>query len=475
MRGALGDRTKQLSTGWVETWAGYRAALVARDYRLLFFGQAVSQFGDWTNRVALLILVYRLTGQSIAVALVLFAQIVPRLIILPFGGVLADRLSKRRVMIAADLLRTPLAVSFIFVTTPRGLPVVCAAVIATQALSSLFNPARNALMPSLVPREHLGSANALTSLSAVLAFFVGPALGSLIIPVGGTGAVFIINAATFLFSAALLGLMRPEEPARADVKRNSIGGDLSEGSALVLSSPVLRILFGGSLINAAIALGLNVTLVALLVGPLGRSADALGTLMAMVGLGAIVGSAIGVRVFRRFAVPPLVAAILFGLVLDMAVIGAVHRFAVVAAALFFNGFFAVIGEVTTNTAFPRLVAPEQLGRIFGFQMWTIALGQVVGVIGGGLLPRAFGITGTVLAMSGGYFVVFAFIIVLNRAALAGAHRLRALDAPRPEVSLSAVPRRGPEDIEDESGIWVKRATLREERRQFGDVLPRKRW
>src|SRR5919199_3661445 len=152
---------------------------MGRDFRLLFAGQAISEFGDWINQVALIILVYQLTGQQAAVALVLVAQLLPRAIILPFGGLLADRYPKRRLMLGTDLAQAALAASLLLVATARDLWWVCTAVMLMQGLAAIFTPARSAAIPALVPREHLGAANAVNGLAgegALLARAAPPGL-----------------------------------------------------------------------------------------------------------------------------------------------------------------------------------------------------------------------------------------------------------------------------------------------------------
>ena len=400
----------------VERIRSYRAALMGRDFRLLFAGQTVSEFGDWLNQVALIILVYQLTGQQAAVALVLVAQLLPRAIVLPFGGVLADRYPKRRLMLGTDLAQAALAASLLLVATARDLWSVYAAVMLMHGLAAIFTPARSAAIPVLVPREHLGAANAVNGLAGQVAFFVGPALGRLLVGRWCVDAVFTINAGTFLFSALLIWAMRLPEPPRdpgACAGRAAVREDLREGWAVVAPSPTLRMLFGGLFLGAAIAVSLKVLLVALLTERLGRPAEDLGLLMTMVGLGTLGGSLLGLWLLARLAVVPLVAAVVLALTLDMAVIGAARSFAIVAAALFINGALSMANELVAETTLQRLVPADRLGRVFGLLFWGLTLGQVAGALGGGLLPRFLGTPGTVLALSGLYTLVLAILFLCN--------------------------------------------------------------
>ncbi|HET8625993.1 MAG TPA: MFS transporter [Thermomicrobiales bacterium] len=379
-------------SAYTERLATYRVALGQRDFRYLFLGQAVSQFGDWINKVALIVLVYQLTGRQAAVALIMLAQLLPRAVVLPFGGVLADRYPKRDLMLMTDLVRAFLATTLLLVTTARGLWWMVVAVLLMQALAALFNPARSATIPALVPREHLGAANAINSLSGQVAFFLGPALGGLIIALWGVDAVFTINAATFLLSAFLLWRMRLVEPAPKGVARGAVLRDLREGWAVVARERVVRAIFSAIFLGAAVAIGLNVLLVALLAGPLHRPAADLGTLMTMVGLGTLGGTALALWLMGRLRVVPLVSLLALGLALDMVAIGLAGSFAVVAIALVVNGALTMANELIAETTLQRLVPADRLGRVLGLLFWTMTLGQVVGALGAGLLPDGAGMS-----------------------------------------------------------------------------------
>ncbi len=396
-------------------WRPYRAALRGPGFRLLFAGQAVSQLGDWINRVALLLLVYRLTGREAAVAAVLLAQALPRALVLPFGGVLADRWPKRRLMIAADLLRAALALALLLVNDPRDLPWLWATVALMQGLAALFNPARGAALPALVPAAELPAANALVGLSGELAFFVGPALGGLVVARWGVGAAFALNAASFLVSAALLARLRLAEPPRAGVARGAVGRDLREGGAVVRRDPTLALLFACLFALAAIAIGLNTLLVGLLAGPLGRPTTDLGPLLALVGLGGIGGTLLAPRLLARRpgAARALAAGAAFGLAADLALVGTARHVALVAAGLALNGLLSMIVETIAEATIGRRAPGPMLGRVFGLYFWVATLGQVAGALAGGLLPRALGPDGAALALAAATAAFLALALALT--------------------------------------------------------------
>ncbi len=366
----------------------YSQLLTGRDFPLLFCGQAISQLGDWMNRVALLVLAYTLTGQGLAVAAAALAQLLPRAFMLPFGGVLADRFPKRRLMLATDLARAGLAASLVFVDSADRLWWVYLSTVLLHSLASIFNPARAAILPALVPGPLLGPANALNNLSMQAAIFLGPALGGLLVARFGADAVFLINGGTFVFSALLIWLMGAREPELRTRAFGSIGRDLSEGWAVVRENRLLLTLFGAIFIGSIVAIGLNVLLVSLLADPLGQPADRLGILLTCVGLGMLAGAAPALWLFGRYPPAVLAVTITAGVIGTMLVIGMAASFWVVAAALFANGVFTAIGDVVVLTTVQRTAPPDRLGRVMGLLFWVNALGQVAGAAAGGFLPRA---------------------------------------------------------------------------------------
>ena len=385
-----------------------------RNYRLLFIGQSLSQLGDWMNRVALLVLAYRLTGSAIAVALLQLATLLPRVLVSPFGGVFADRYRKRLLMIVLDLLRAVLAVSLIVASTSGQLWLAGVTLLLLHSFAAIFNPARNAVLPALVPREQLGAANALSDITGQSAFFIGPAIGGVIIAMWGINTVFLLNGATFVISALLIALIHLEEPARRGVARGAIFKELQEGwQALYAHSP-LRFLLGALFLEALVALALTVLLLPILTGPLGGQDDQLGLLLAMVGIGTMIGAPLGAWLFARFRALPLIACAALGLVVTMAAIGLSRSIIFAAVALFINGVLTGITDIAVITTVQRTIAGDKIGRAFGLMFWILALGQITGAIGGSVLIRYAAPGGATLILSGICIAIIAGLIYATR-------------------------------------------------------------
>lgn len=392
----------------------YGALLHNQNYRLLFSGQALSQLGDWMNRVALLVLAYRLTGSPIAVALLQLATLLPRVLVSPFGGVLADRYPKRLLMIALDLLRALLAVSLIGTGSGGQLWLAGAILLLMHSFAAIFNPARNAIMPALVSSEQLGTANALNDITGQSAFFIGPAIGGWIIATWGINAVFLLNGATFVVSALLIALIHLAEPARRGIARGAIFKELQEGwQALYAHSP-LRFLLGALFLEALVALALTVLLLPLLTGPLGGRDDQLGLLLAMVGIGTMIGAPLGAWLFGRFRPLPLIAIAALGIVATMAAIGLSRSLLFVMLALFVNGVLTGITDIAVITTVQRTVAGDKIGRAFGLMFWILALGQITGALGGSILIRYATPALAVLALSGLCVAIIAGLVYATR-------------------------------------------------------------
>jgi len=398
----------------LDTLRQYGSLLQNHNYRLLFIGQSLSQLGDWMNRVALLVLAYRLTGSPIAVALLQLATLLPRVLVSPFGGVLADRYQKRQLMIALDLLRALLAVSLIVANSSGQLWLAGLTLLLMHSLAAIFNPARSAVLPALVPREQLGSANALSDIAGQSAFFIGPAIGGWIIATWGIDTVFLLNGATFVVSALLIALIHLEEPARRGVAQGAIIAELREGwQALYAHSP-LRFLLGALFLEALVALALTVLLLPLLTGPLGGHDDQLGLLLAMVGVGTMIGAPLGAWLFGRFRPLPLIAIAALGIVATMAAIGLSRSLLFVAVALFVNGVLTGITDIAVITTVQRTVPGEKIGRAFGLMFWILALGQITGALGGSVLIRYTTPEIAVLVLSGVCIAIIAGLMYATR-------------------------------------------------------------
>jgi predicted MFS family arabinose efflux permease len=188
-----------------------------RNFRLLWFAQIVSEIGDWLYAVVIYSLLLERTGSAKAVATAVILQVLPQVLIAPMAGVLNDRLSRRSLMIFADLVRAVIILGMLYATTLSSVwPIYCL-LLAETLLWGIFEPGRSALLPNLVSgeRETL-IANTLATTTWSFNLAIGSALGGFLAVAVGVNAVFLINSASFLVSALLLVRIAAHEPHAAD-------------------------------------------------------------------------------------------------------------------------------------------------------------------------------------------------------------------------------------------------------------------
>ncbi|HWE22348.1 MAG TPA: MFS transporter [Myxococcales bacterium] len=175
-----------------------------RAFRRLFAANAVSQMGDWFNVVALFSLLLDLTGKGEAVAVVLLARFVPIFFVGPAAGVVADRISRRAILVTTDVVRAALVLCLLFVRSPDQVWIAYAVMIAHAVCTAFFEPAQQATVPNLVPAEDLVLAGTLENSlwSATLA--VGSSIAGMVLSTFGRDAAFVCDALSFVASAALL-------------------------------------------------------------------------------------------------------------------------------------------------------------------------------------------------------------------------------------------------------------------------------
>ena len=187
-----------------------------RNFRTLYAANAVSQLGDWFNVVALFSLLLELTGKGEAVAFALLTRFVPMFLAGPAAGVVADRLSRRAIMIVSDVLRAGLVLCLLFIRRPEQAWIAYAVVAAHSLVSAFFEPAQQAMLPNLVTEADYPLAATLENSLWAATLAVGSALGGVALAVVGRNLAFAADAASFLVSAALIARLPTGFANRAD-------------------------------------------------------------------------------------------------------------------------------------------------------------------------------------------------------------------------------------------------------------------
>ncbi len=397
--------------------------LAWRDFRLLAAGQITSTVGDYCYAVALPWLVLSAHGGPVLLGTVLACYGVPRTVLIPVGGVLADRLSPRVVMLAADTVRAALVA--VLAVLAAGHVVALAALGPAAAVvgagEGLFIPASAAIMPTLLPTAQLQAGNALNGTAMELGSLAGPVIGGAIVALVGSAPAFAADAATFAISAITLALIgaraaagapAPEaavakggvlpgadenataSPAPADLAGDPSGlgalGSQAGFWALLRSARLLRVIVVVTMAaNFAFGGTFEVALPALAHAHFG--AGGYGAMIACLGAGAVLGTLAAARAtgLRR---PMLVASALF--IVD-GVAAAVIPFggiAGAAAASFVFGIANGLGNVLTLTLIQKWAPPQLLGRVMSIVMLASFGSFPLSVVVAGILVRHVGTT-----------------------------------------------------------------------------------
>ncbi len=348
-----------------------------RDFRYLWFGQIVSQLGDWFNIVALFALLFELTGSATSVAALMVMQMLPIAVVGPVAGVIVDRFDRRRIMIAADIIRGTAVLGLLLVRTPETVWVAYAVTGVMVACSGFFEPARSATVPAIVPRDKLVAANAISTgtWSAMLA--VGASLGGAVAALLGRDAAFIINAASFFASAFFLFQMRV--PRRQDSVKAALGlrGVIDGLEYMRTHRQVARIALvkgGWAIVGGALLL---LTVFGDRIFRIGDSSDAgIGILFGARGIGAFAGALIvSVLAARKGNLIRLIAPAYFVAGLCYASLAIVPNIWIAAAMVVASHVFGSILWVSSNVLLQMQVPDQFRGRVFAAELVVLALVQ----------------------------------------------------------------------------------------------------
>jgi MFS family permease len=367
------------------------AALAVPNFRLYFAGQAVSLTGTWMQAVAQSWLVLQMTGSGALLGLVAAAQFLPVLLLGPYGGLIADRADKRRLLLATQsaLGLLALLLGMLTVTHVVRLWMVFVLAAALGTVNSVDQPARQTFVPEMVGRDRLQNAVSLNSVLTNAARAVGPAAAGLLIATAGVGVCFLANAASF--AAVLLALARirvrdlhPALPARPEA------GQLRQGLRYVRGTPGLLVPLLMMALAGTLAYEFQVALPLLARISLHGSASTYGFLTAAMGGGAVAGGLVVAGLDRAGLLPFTVAAAGFGTAILAAAL--VPSLPGELAALAVTGFFSTAFMATGNTTLQLTSDPRFRGRVMA--LWSVTFsgstpigGPVIGIVADSLGPR----------------------------------------------------------------------------------------
>jgi MFS family permease len=368
------------------------ASLKVPNYRRYYGGQAISMIGTWMQMTAQAWLVLTLTHSSTALGGVIALQTIPVLLLAPYGGVLADRMNKRRVMIALQSAMGLQALALGLLTITGAVRVWEIGVLAViLGLNNAFeNPARQSFMLELVGADNLRNAVSLNSVLVNVARTLGPAVGGLLIAGVGVGECFLINAVSFV--AVIASLVRMDVSALDPTPpAPRARGQLREGLAYVRRTPELMIPLLMMGVVGCLTYEFQVSLPVMAESGLHVGATGFGFMTASMGVGAVVGGLLTATRGRTGVRTLVIAATGFGVAVSLATVAPSLPLEIAALALV--GAANITFMATGNATLQLTAEPSMRGRVMA--LWFVAFqgstpvgGPIVGATMAALGARA---------------------------------------------------------------------------------------
>jgi MFS family permease len=367
------------------------SVLRRRDFNLYWSGVVLSQIGTRGTIAANYYQVYDLTGSLVQTGFVGGAQLVALLVLSPLGGAYADRVDRRRLLQWAQALAFVVALALAVVSLAEMAEawMVIASVLVTTAAATFDQPARQALIPALVPRSELAQAIALLNPSRELAVLLGPALAGVLIAAGGAGLMYLVDAVTYAVLIVVLALLRVPNLVKAG-HRASVFGSIAEGARYVLRRPLILSLMGLDLVATVLG-AYRVLLPALAtevldVGPTGygllSSAPSAGALLITYSVFRVVGRS------RRQGRVLLVATALYGVF--AIVLAQANWFAVALGGALLVGAADAMTTTIRHAAVQVTIGDEIRGRVTAFYQMGSRGGPALGAVVIGTFAGAVG-------------------------------------------------------------------------------------
>ncbi|MCA9800825.1 MAG: MFS transporter [Cyanobacteria bacterium HKST-UBA02] len=377
-------------------------SLSNRNFRVYSIGQVISLCGTWMQITALPWLVYTMTDSATALGIVSFAGSVPLLLLTYFGGTLADRFDRRRVLLTMQTLAMLQAIVLftLVVTGAISYPLIVALALLGGCITALDLPTRQAFVPDLVDKEHLTNAIALNSAVWNTCRMIGPALAGVLIGIFGEAICFGINAVSFIAALVTLTMIRvnPEEKERTEQAPNSDPSKQTEEPGLMsvlLSPPVVTVLLL-SIATGMFGFQYSVLLPVIVDRLLGGNASTLGFLSAAAGVGALVGSLAlaskpdNQNLRRIIGLAPLALAVAITIV-------ALSPWTILSLVALALGGVSISVQLSGGLSLVQMAVPsEKRGRIMGVYSTCMLGFTPFAAMLAGYLASTIGITYTLL-------------------------------------------------------------------------------
>jgi MFS family permease len=407
-----------------------------RQYGLLLTAFFVSTAGDWLYRLALPLLVLQMTGSALDTALVYTLEHLPYLLFAILGGVVADRVNRRLLLIRTDIAAALLIGLLTVLVTLQAVEVwmVYAAAFILSASRPLYHAAFQGLIPSLITPDRLAHANSRLQATQSGLDMVGPLLGAGIVATLGVGLSLGVDAVSFLLSAAAIALTARVVTKRTHTGKKSFVGDVRVGLSHLRTEPAL---LWGAVLAAGSTFGLVLiqsNMVFYLVQHQHLPTIAIGIVFAALGVGALVGALVTPRLGRLIRPGLLIIASMITSGAGTALLLVLKGIAGIAVSWVIVGAGTTVFTVTYYTLRHRLVPDELLGRVVAITRTMAWFSLPVAPIVGGAILAAGGNFGTVVTLSATLQTVTGLLALLTPLRTATGEKKLTPDAP---VSLQS--------------------------------------
>lgn len=355
------------------------------NYRMYFFGQAVSMSGTWMITIAQGLLVLSLTGSGTALGVVTALQTVPVLLLGAWGGVIVDRYPKRQILYftQSSQLLTALAIGILIITGDIRLWMVFVAALVNGVIKVFDNPTRQTFVREMVGTDHLTNAVSLNSMTMNLARVAGPALAGVLVATVGLGVCFVIGGLSYLAVLYMLTRMRAAELQPAVMVKRA-KGQMAAGWNYVRTEPVVRNVLIMMAIIGTFTYEFSVVLPLLAEFTFNNGASGYAALTSAMGVGAVLGGLYTAGRRRNAGRMLLLSAALFGGSVMLVAVAPSFTFAVIGMVVV--GFFSINFTSLANVTIQLGSRPDMQGRVMSF--WSIAFlgttpigGPIMGYVG----------------------------------------------------------------------------------------------
>ncbi len=369
------------------------------NFRYLWFSQIVSLLGDWFNLIASAALVANLSNSGLAIGGIFLARLLPPFVLGPVVGVVADRFDRRKILIASDLFRTVIVLGFLLVRNEQDIWLLYVLTVLQLSLSAFYEPTRAAVLPSLVSRENIITANALSGATWSSMLAIGAGLGGLATAAFGTSTAFILDAATFILSAWFITRM----PFWASLNQSQVEHidgvgwqTFVEGLRYLWGTPTILII---TLIKASASLTYGATEIIQVIFaeeyfPLGdNGSGTLGLMYFTVGIGTGLGPILARRLSGDHP-PSMYWAILAAYIMMVCgylMFGWGGTLTFILIGIFIRTLGSGINWVYSSSLLQMSVPHHLRGRVFAFDFAMATLAQSISTIWAGWSTDTLGL------------------------------------------------------------------------------------